>query len=85
MIAAAPLVLAIALYLAPVAALMLIGLTLIYGGLALLVWFGSLGGLLGPLTGFAVAPTLIGGGITCLCLGGMVTGFARAVRPKQEF
>jgi hypothetical protein len=79
---AAPLLLAAALYVAPVASLMLIGLTLIYAGIAVFVWSGSLGGFLAPIAGIAIAPSLIASGVTFLVFGGMVAGVTRAVRPK---
>src|SRR5262249_36878386 len=83
LVIAAPLLLAAALYVAPVASLMLIGLTLIYAGIAVFVWSGSLvGGLLAPIPGIAIAPSLIASGVTLLVFGGMVAGVTRAVRPK---
>src|SRR5262245_30310379 len=79
---AAPLLLAAALYVAPVASLMLIGLTLIYAGIAVFVWSGSLWRLLAPVAGTAIAPSLIAFGVTLLVFGGMVAGVTRAVRSK---
>jgi uncharacterized membrane protein len=79
---AAPLVLAGALYLAPVAALMLIGLTSIYSGYAWFVMGPTLivGGIVADILAIAIAPGLIAFGVTSLCLGGMLAGVARAVR-----
>ena len=81
---AAPLVLAGALYLAPVAVLMLVGLTSIYGGYYWFVMGPTLivGGIVASHFTIVIAPVLIAFGITLLGFGGMLAGVTRAVMAK---